>query len=572
MKFFKMILMVVIVLSMVKGADAVQYIDAPPLLEVINTQVGTVSSGQKILPVITWGADESIILANGDRQTQNGSIFDQKGLSYSIVREDVFPNQVRNYMSGKTPFLRGTMGMINMASEVISKDSRTKPVVIHQMTWSTGGDCLVVKQGITSVADLKGKTVVLQAYGPHVDYLTTLLANAGLKMSDVNIKWVKDLTGTDNTPMEAFYDKNVDAAFMIIPDGLVLTSNGAIGTGAEGSVKGSSILMSTKSASTIIADVYAVRQDYFDSHKEEMKKFVHALMLSEQRLKGIMDNKQQNLGEFTNIMKASADILLDSSEAVSDAEALYADCTFVGFPGNVKFFSGQGTTRSFEVLTKEVQTAFVGLGILNKITPLDHARWNYDDFRAGLVGIDDIEAPKFNAVEVAKIVAKKQATGQLDAGKVFKMEIFFAPNQTDFSAGQYKAEFDDAISKAETFSGALLIVEGHSDPMGYYQKKKGSSKKGIAPAPGIVLKRIKQSLKNQSIERANAVVAELIKYAQEKGITLDVTQFSPQGLGMDKPKHWPPANRDEWASNRRVEFSIFPVEDAESIEFDPSSF
>ena len=48
----------------------------------------------------------------------------------------------------------------------------------------------------------------------------------------------------------------------ISPDALKLTSNGTVGTGSEGSVKGARMLLSTKTASRIIADVYAVRKDY----------------------------------------------------------------------------------------------------------------------------------------------------------------------------------------------------------------------------------------------------------------------------------------------------------------------
>ena len=61
----------------------------------------------------------------------------------------------------------------------------------------------------------------------------------------------------------------------ISPDALKLTSNGTVGTGAEGSVKGARMLLSTKTASRIIADVYAVRKDYFDTHRAEVQKFVH---------------------------------------------------------------------------------------------------------------------------------------------------------------------------------------------------------------------------------------------------------------------------------------------------------
>ena len=50
----------------------------------------------------------------------------------------------------------------------------------------------------------------------------------------------------------------------IIPDALNLTSGGDSGTGAAGSVKGAKILLSTKTASRVIADVYAVRSDYLE--------------------------------------------------------------------------------------------------------------------------------------------------------------------------------------------------------------------------------------------------------------------------------------------------------------------
>ena len=54
-----------------------------------------------------------------------------------------FSQQVRDYLQGDSPYLRGTLGMVNMASELLSRDPRTKPVVVYQMTWSAGGDALV---------------------------------------------------------------------------------------------------------------------------------------------------------------------------------------------------------------------------------------------------------------------------------------------------------------------------------------------------------------------------------------------------------------------------------------------
>ncbi|MCI5126626.1 MAG: nitrate ABC transporter substrate-binding protein, partial [Candidatus Electrothrix sp. AR5] len=199
-----MTLMTAALIGLSGTSFAVQYVKAPPLAEVVKAKVQDVKSGGAVqVPLITWGGDMATILANGNnKNTAAGSIFAKQKLKLKLTRIDDFKQQVEAYMQGDTPYLRGTMGMVNMATELLNSDPRTKPVIIYQMTWSNGGDCLVAKSGIKSAKDLKGKTIALQAYGPHVDYLAKLLRDAGLKMSDVTIKWVKDLTGTDNTPAE----------------------------------------------------------------------------------------------------------------------------------------------------------------------------------------------------------------------------------------------------------------------------------------------------------------------------------------------------------------------------------
>jgi hypothetical protein len=106
---------------------------SPPLATQIKTGVGSVASGKIIrVPLITWGGDIATILANGSAaKTGSNSIFAQKGLSLDLFRQDDFKKQVEAYMRGETPFLRGTMGMINMAADLLNKDPRTKPVLIY---------------------------------------------------------------------------------------------------------------------------------------------------------------------------------------------------------------------------------------------------------------------------------------------------------------------------------------------------------------------------------------------------------------------------------------------------------
>ena len=541
-----------------------------PMKDLIPSQVGTVRNTSTIeVPYISWGGDIATIHANGDANlTKNGSIFDRLGLKLNLTREDIFSKQVENYMRGKSPYLRGTIGMINQASDLLVQDPRTKPVIIYQMTWSAGGDALVVKGNIRSAKDLKGKTVAIQAYGPHTDYLIRILNDAGLSLKDVNIKWTKDLTGTSAAPMEAFYKNDVDAAFVIIPDALALTSGGNIGTGAEDSVKGAKILLSTKTASRVIADVYAVRSDYFQSNRGQVEKFVRGLMQGEESLRALVKNKASQSKNYSQMIQAAALALLDSKQATADAEGMYLDAEFVGFDGNVKFFNDARYPRRMDILNSEAQKGLAQLGLVKGNSKIASAGWDFGFLKAGLSNTGKAEAPKFDSSQVASVVNKKQQQGSLAEGELFSFEVFFQPNQNTFSAELYKDAFNKVINLASTYAGAIITIEGHSDPMGYLRKKK-------ANASEVVLGRIKQSARNLSLGRAQAVRDNIIGFASQADIFLDPSQFAVIGHGIAMPSTGicgndpcAPKSEQEWRSNMRVVFRIIQVEAEESV-FNP---
>lgn len=548
-------------------AYAVKYIQSPPLTSVVKKSIkNCLPSATVQVPLITWGGDIATIYANGNsKATQGESVFGKLGLNLSLNREDVFSKQVESYLNCQSPFLRGTMGMINLAAPLTEGDSRTKMKVIYQMTWSAGGDAMVVKGNIRSPKQLRGKTIAVQAYGPHVDYLAKVLADAGLSSTDVKIKWVKDLTGTENTPVAAFRETGVDAAMVIIPDALALTSNGTVGTGAEDSVKGAKILLSTKTASRIISDVYAVRSDYFNANKEKVFKFVHGLLKAQEQLAGLMKTKGAG---YPKMISSSAQILLDSPQATADTEGMYADANFVGWAGNKAFFAEPSNPRSFDNLTSEIQASFLTMGLISQKNNLGWANWNMSDLKSGLTKSLQAESERFDKQKVAQVVDRKQRQGTLDDGTLYSFEVYFKPNQNSFSSNEYGDAFKKVINLAATYGGALITIEGHSDPLGYLKKKK-------ANADSVVLARIKQSAKNLSLTRANAVRDSLVQYSRNRGATIDKSQFAVVGNGIAKPLSGmcgadpcPPKTKQEWLNNMRVEFKIIQIEAEESV-FEP---
>ena len=523
-------------------AAATKYIDSPPLSKVIKQGVVPVREGGAMqLPFITWGGDIATILANGSaKDTAAGSIFDAQGLKFSLKREDDFTAQIGSYIRGDSAYLRCTLGMLNQAVEALN-DPRVKPVVIGQLTYSVGGDVLVVKSGIKTPADLKGKTIVL-------------------------LKWVKDLTGSDDSPASALRsDASVDAAFMISPDAAEITSNGTVGTGAEKSVKGAHVLMSTKTASRIIVDVYAVRSDYFQAHRPEVVKFAHALLVAQEKLGALMRDSATQKAEYNKLMTASAILLFDSAQAVADVKGLYGDCEYVGFVGNVNTFSSQTFPRRFSVLQDEIQAGLMGLGLIGSKAAVETAGLDYDALKQGLTQTEASGAPKFQSGEVAKVMAQRSEQGTLKDNQLFGFEVFFKPNQATFSPDAYAGQFEEVIKRAAIYAGAIITVEGYTDPTAYCDAKaKGQ--------PTLILSRLKQSANNISLNRATQVREAIVSYAKSKGVALDPSQFTTMGHGISDPKTGAmpdgeplrPTSEAAAYSNMRCELRIVNVE-AEAV-------
>ncbi len=563
---FVLVLFSLLYMSSVQAAPSkVEYLEVKPLSKVVTPRLKPIETGGKVVYVITWGGDVSLVYG-----IQEG-LFRQEGLDITLSLENDFAKQVQAVLDGKTPYLRGTMGMINAAAEVF-KAAGTDLVVIVQLTWSTGGDTMTVRPSIRTPNDLKGKTIALQLYGPHMDYMANILNNAGIRPAQVTLRWLKELTlptydtqGAIVDAVSAFAtDDTVDAVMAISPDALKLTTNGTVGTGSEGSVKGARMLLSTKTASRIIADVYAVRKDYFDTHRADVQKFVHAVLRSQEALTELLANKPAQQAKYRQILAKSADLLLGAPQATADVESMLGDCEFVFHTGNVAFFTGVGTTRTFTTLTEEIQPAFIEMGLMTKRVAPQSPGWDYNQLAAGLKNTRAIAAAKFDPTRAQQAVEKQLAVepGAWETeGTLFVIEIAFDPNQSIFAEDRYANDYLKALQVTQTYGGALVVVEGHSDPLGILQaQQKGERTE--------VLDQMRQVAKNLSLARANSVRSSFIQYCKDHSVSIDQSQFIAIGRGVEAPKFNPPRTKEEWAANRRVRFVIKQVE-SELTEFKP---
>ncbi len=565
------VLPIVCLLLFSTAASGFDYVEMPPLTEKISPKIQDCRPSDRLtVPLRTSGAHVVPLFGNGyELETTPDSLFGKQGLDIRLIRQNSIVDQLTDYMDCTVPIMVGTQGMINMAADITEADPRTEMVAIYQHAWSNGADALVVRDPVRTPEDLSGARIVTQAYGPHLEYMTRILADARRSVAEKGGTWAppkivytRDLLGFDaHTPGRAFLaDKGLDAAFVVKPDALVLTSGGTTGTGAEGSVKGAHILLSTKSASRLLSEVYVVRKDFFEENRETLQQFVDALFKAEEKTR-------ENVLKLIVDWEAVARHLLDDPGATEEAKSLWADVETVGMRGNVDWSSPE-SPRSFKAVNDEIQSAFVQRGFMTSAYAFDMAGWDYGNLAGGLFDQRRAELPGFDESRASKVVDELKQSGDLEKETLFEFNIQFKPNQQGFSAAQYQDEFERVIELASTYGGAVLTIEGHSDPLNYLRKKA----KGAAQHQ---LRSIRQAAKNLSVNRAMSVRDAVIDFAEEEGVSMDESQFVTVGYGITEPKTGmcggdpcPPQTEAEWLSNMRVNFRIVQVE-AEASVFTP---
>lgn len=528
-----------------------------PISERVNAGIRDCrASATENMPIIAWGADGVTLNANGNSlQTKSGP-FKDAGLNFNLTVSDSFSDQLEAYMTCDSPYLRGTLGMLMAAAPLTQADTRTEQVVIYKHSWSAG-DGIVFADGITSVADLKGRRVAMNQDGPHPDFLGRILADSGLSMRDVTIVWTQDLTGDGDTPSAALLDGRADAAMVILPDARILTSGG-VGTGAEGSVQGATLGFSTLEATAVIGDYISVRRDYFEANRDKVETFVRVMLETEEDVRRFMAEEgsadQQELGELMG------DILLGGLPA-EEGVFLWQDAISDGWDGNSRHFAGENNPRGFAVLSEEVNQTLYEANLIDRPYTLATAEWDYAALAANLTDVSERQIAAFDPAAAAAAVDRLRRTGQIDENTQIDFTVYFDPASNVFPIAIYESDFENIIRLGATYSGAIVTIEGHADPLEYLRAEKNG-------ATDRELRLMRKDGDNLSMERAQALMAAIQEFAGMEGITLNDNQFTIDGLGINNPAHNPPTTEAEWRENMRVVIRVLRVQ-SEATTFSP---
>jgi NitT/TauT family transport system substrate-binding protein len=428
------------------------------------------------------------------------------------------------YAAGNVHIGWGTLDMVPLFMEALHKDSRVMPRIYQQVDWSNGGDGIVVRDSVKSIADLRGKTIVLAQNSPSHYFALNALINGGVQPSEVNFKFTQDAFQA----AAAFNaDKKIAGAVSWSPDIYNLAK-----------VKGNRMLVNTTTANKLIADIWFARADFAKDNPHVIEGLV----------RGIFDGMEA-LKDQNN--KATAAKLMAAGYSIPEADALsmQGDAHSTNWAENQEFFLNQNNPTNFERTWNTAYYLYKRIGAVSDKTEFDQVM----DFSVlQKLGKEAKYSSQKNEYDVQFAPATAAAIqGESDEILTKTVVIHFFPNSwdlgkkiTDTVDGKAAEKLYDPnasfvveeIGKmAGQFGAARIVIEGHSD----------SSMKDRVPESAV------QEL---SANRANAVKESILK----KFSTLQPNQFSVSGMGWARPAD--PGDPLNQAKNRRVEVKVYPLE------------
>jgi len=431
------------------------------------------------------------------------------------------------YASGKVHIGWATLDMVPLFVEQLRKDSRTMPRVYQQIDWSNGGDGIVCRQNIKSVADMRGKTVVLAQNSPSHYFLLNTLIAGGVQPSEVEYKFTQDAFQA----AAAFNaDKTLACAVSWSPDIYNLAD-----------AKGNRMLVNTQTANKLIADVWFTRADFAKDHPDMVEGLVRGIFQAMDALKA-----QPAKANVAKLMATGYSI------PEKDALSMLGDAHSTNYAENREFFMNQNNPTNFERTWNTSYFLYKKIGaVAGTPVPFDQI----EDFSVlQKLSNEAFYANQKNEYQVQFVPTSASAV-QAESNEILTKTIViqFYPNSDEIEKkitktvdGKTTEELydpnepfvvEEAGKLAGQFGAARIVLEGHTDA--------SMKNAGTVTAADV------QEL---SLRRANAVKQALIR----KFPSLNANQFTTAGKGWDVPADAADPNNN--AKNRRVEIKVYPLE------------
>jgi len=504
-----------------------------PAVTGVSDYVKNTKDGKLVIefPINVWPGWAPIIVANNGMEPNDQSVFARKYGFYvklSIVDDPVKARDL--FASGQSHVLWGTLDMIALFAPELAKDprdTRAVPVVCQQVDFSAGGDGIVARNEIHSINDFrshggKKKKVVLAQNSPSHYFIMSLLVDAGIDPNEVDFKWAADAPSAAKIFVT---DKSFDAFVGWSPDIYNITD----------SMKDSTrLVVTTGTANHLIADVWAVRNDFYHDNPKIVSGLVQGIFEGMDMVRKDPARAAQGLAAAFKIPEEDCKKMIGK-----DGGIVEGDAHLTNFRENVKFFLDPFNPANFEVVWNSASTIYKSLGTISTVVPASKVKASpvlsaltdhYKDVR-------DLSQPTFKPDALLKMSAEA-GPGQILTKSVM---VSFEPNKSVLNP-EYDATIPATLEEigklAGKFGNAYIIIEGNTD----------ASRKGIVPADLV---------RQLSYDRADSVRKAIMEKYK-----FDPNKFKVIGNGWDNPLpgNTDPGNAEHNKKNRRVEVKVFPLE------------
>ena len=409
---------------------------------VLNKVSNVFSSGPDIvLGVNTWTGFAPIVWMNGGSLEPNkeSRLYKEYGIKLQIKILDVFDDSRNSFKTNAVNVVYCTVDALPVEMGAQSGMSELKTELFGQVDWSRGGDLIVARKGINTVADMKGKTVAVAEGTASNTFLIKTLESNGLQMSD--IKMVKVSDGIEAAKL--FKAGTTDLAVVWTPDdGDCLAA-----------IPGSKVLVSTKVAAYVIADGLLAKKEFINENKEVLSKFLSAWLTANGELnsdKSKLDQAAVDFAKCFNVDKGFAQNGLANVRL-----ATYGD--------NLNFFGLNSTYQGVtgEQLYSKMSIVYSG----SKLTSSPLA-WRGISNTSIVESISLTATGDNSAESEIKFTAVTEKIKNKEAISNKKVTINFPTGSYDLN-DEDKAVIDkEFVGIAKSFAMARVRIEGNTDAVG----------------------------------------------------------------------------------------------------------
>lgn len=393
------------------------------------------------LGVNTWTGFAPIVWMNGGSLEPNkeSRLYKEYGIKLKVKILDVFDDSRNSFKSDEVNVVYCTVDALPVEMGAQAGMAELEAQLFGQVDWSRGGDLIVVRKGINTVADLKGKTVAVAEGTASNTFLIKTLESNGLQMS--NIKLVKVSDGIEAAKL--FKAGTTDAAVVWTPDdGDCLAA-----------IPGSKVLVSTKIAAYVIADGLIAKKPFIEKNSETLTKFLEAWLVANGELNTDPVKRDEAASDFAKCFNVDK----------SFAENGLRNVRLTTFGDNLNFF---GLTSTYQGVTGEQlysKMSIVYSDLRLTSSPLAWRGVSNTNIIEGIklppTGNNSSETEVKFAVATENIKTKEAISNK-------KISINFDTNSsilTDDNKALIDKEF---VSIAKSFAMARIRIEGNTDAVG----------------------------------------------------------------------------------------------------------